>query len=1133
MSDRWGTEARAVLDPGLRGSVRVLGGPGTGKSSLLIEAAAARLAAGADPESVLLLTGSGRIGARGRSALTTELLRSREAGPCHAVIREPLVRSVHSYAFAVLRLAAQRSGSPPPRLVTSAEQDAIIAELLAGEIQDGPDTSTAWPAELRPALGTAGFAAKLRELLARCAERGVDARELQRLGRLCGRPEWTAAGQFARQYEQVMLLRAAVGTAAPQATTPALGAAELVGAALEAFAVDPELLAAEHARIGVLLVDDAQQLDPQAARLVRVLAAGAELTVLAGDPAQAVFGFRGAEPTLLLGDDPAQATASVTLTTSHRCAPEVARVISSVASRLPGGGKIEGTGTDSGTVTVKLAASVHAEAALIADMLRRAYLVDGVPWSQMAVIVRSVPRAASGLSHSLARAGVPVASPAVRGTLAEQPAAQALLTVLAAAVDGLDSERALALLTGPIGRADPVSLRQLRRTLRRADVGGPPREFADLLVEALSGDVGAPPAGGGLSWLPATQARPLRRVRAVLDGATRCHRRGEDPRYTLWTAWRRSGLQRRWLAACERGGPSGAQAGRNLDAVTALFDVADQYLSRTAGATLRGLIDHVGALQVPEVSPEPVVAAEQVTVLSAHAALGYQWDLVIIAGLQEGLWPNTVPRGGVLGTQRLLDVLDGIAENASMRAPLLAEERRLLVAAMGRARKRLLVTAIDGEASDETALPSPFFFEIARWASGGAGPGVSDGGDPLCSAPPHGGGPLHPAAPRLRPPRPGCAGLPDSSAGTKRPASSPEARSPLEPVTAPRVLSAAAVVGRLRGVVCAPPGAVGDAVRSCAASQLARLARAGVSGADPARWYGMTPVSTAEPLWSSAGHGAEHSNEHTVTLTPSSLQTLVDCPLRWLVERHGGTDARDLRSTVGSMLHALIAEPAGSESQLLTALERAWQHLPFESRWYSANELARHRQMIQTFLAWRAQTRRELTEVGVEVDVDGVLDEQSGAGVSVRLRGRADRIERDGAGRLVIVDVKTGKTPVSKDDAQRHAQLAMYQLAMAEGLSPASGSGSRSTEECSQSPGDEPGGARLVYLGRTGSGGATEREQDPLTAEARAKWRTVVRQAAAATAGPRFVARINDGCSHCSLRSSCPAHTGIDGPRPV
>jgi superfamily I DNA/RNA helicase len=512
MSFRWGPEARAVLDPGLRGVVRVLGGPGTGKSSLLIDAAAARIAAGADPESVLLLTGSGRIGARARSALTTTLLRSQELGPCRAVIREPLVRSVHSYAFAVLRLAAQRAGGPPPRLVTSAEQDAIIAELLAGEIEDGAAATTAWPAELRAALGTAGFAAELRELLTRCAERGVDPQRLQRLGRLCGRPEWAAAGQFAHRYEQVMLLRAAVGTAAPQATTPSVGAAELVGAALEAFAVDPELLAAERSRIGVLLVDDAQQLDPQAALLVRALAAGADVTLLAGDAAQAVFGFRGAEPLALLGAP----TPSVTLTTSHRCAPAVARAVSGLAGRLADGCEIEGTGDDSGSVDVRLAASAGAEATLIADSLRRAHLIDGVPWSQMAVIVRSVPRAAAGLSQALARAGVPVAAPADSGSLGERPAAKALLTVLAATADRLTDERALTLLTGPIGRLDPISLRQLRRTLRRADMDGPPREFGDLLVQALG--------GAGVSGLSPTQARSGRPGPRRGDGAVRRRR---------------------------------------------------------------------------------------------------------------------------------------------------------------------------------------------------------------------------------------------------------------------------------------------------------------------------------------------------------------------------------------------------------------------------------------------------------------------------------------------------------------------------------------------------------------------------------------------------------------------------------
>ena len=114
----------------------------------------------------------------------------------------------------------------------------------------------------------------------------------------------------------------------------------------------------------------------------------------------------------------------------------------------------------------------------------------------------------------------------------------------------------------------------------------------------------------------------------------------------------------------------------------------------------------------------------------------------------------------------------------------------------------------------------------------------------------------------------------------------------------------------------------------------------------------------------------------------------------------------------------------------------------------------------------------------------------------------------------MVVDVKTGKTPVSKDDAKRHAQLAMYQLAIAEGLLP---------------EGDSPGGGRLVYLGRASAAGPTERQQDPLTPDAMGEWRELVGNAAAATRGPQFLARVNDGCAHCPVRQSCPAQATADG----
>ncbi|MGH3580439.1 MAG: PD-(D/E)XK nuclease family protein, partial [Mycobacterium sp.] len=761
----------------------------------------------------------------------------------------------------------------------------------------------------------------------------------------------------------------------------------------------------------------------------RVLAAGAGLTVIAGDPNQSVFGYRGADPALLRTDTPA-----VTLTASHRCSVAVATAISGIARRLPAGegfGEFTGGADNPGSVSVRIAASAHAEAAVVADAVRRAHLIDGVPWSQMAVIVRSVPRAGAALGRALAAAGVPVDLPTAEPVLARQPAVHALLTVLGAAAEDVSGEAVLDLVTGPIGRVDPVSLRQLRRTLRRLD--NHQREFPELLADAVR----RVPAG-----VAPEHGRSLQRVGGVLRAAQRSRRAGEDPRSTLWQAWHRSGLQRRWVAAAERGGAAGSAAERDLDAVTTLFDVAEQYVTRTTGATLRGLLDHVDGLSLP-VTADRTARGEAVAVCSAHAVLDREWDFVVIAGVQEGLWPNTVPRGGVLGTQHLVDILDGVAEPGqpvSVRAPLVAEERRLLIAAMGRARTRILVTAVDSDSGDAEMLPSPFCAELAELATD----------DP-----------------------------------EREPA----------PVVAPRVLAPAALVGRLRAVVCAPDGEIDDEVRHCAATQLARLADAGVAGADPASWHGRSEPSTSEPLWS--------GDEHVVTVSPSTVQTLSDCPLRWLLERHGGSDSRDVRSAIGSLMHALVADSTKTENQLLAELENVWGALPFESQWYADNELARHGAMLSAFAQWRELTRRQLTEVGTEVAVDGLV------APGVRVRGRVDRLERDNADRLVIVDVKTGKSPVTKDDAQRHAQLALYQLAIAEGVLP---------------QGDEPGGGVLVYPAKPSAGGATERTQDALTPDAAVQWRDQVVAAAAATQGPAFVARVNDNCGHCPVRAMCPAH---------
>ena len=89
------------LDVGGWAPYRIRGGPGTGKTSALVDIAVAKLTDPfVEPESVLILTGNKRAAAALRRELSARVLAGSEG--VHAS-GEPLVRTVHSLAIAVLR----------------------------------------------------------------------------------------------------------------------------------------------------------------------------------------------------------------------------------------------------------------------------------------------------------------------------------------------------------------------------------------------------------------------------------------------------------------------------------------------------------------------------------------------------------------------------------------------------------------------------------------------------------------------------------------------------------------------------------------------------------------------------------------------------------------------------------------------------------------------------------------------------------------------------------------------------------------------------------------------------------------------------------------------------------------------
>lgn len=1187
---------------------QVLGGPGTGKTALLVDLVTARITDGADPASILVLTHTKQAAAALRDAITAQL--GPGAGGIPGASREPMVRTLHSYAFSVLRRHADLHGNPPPRLLTGAEQDAVLREMLRGDLADiEAGARGLWPPRLQPALALGGFAEQLRDLMLRATERGLGPEDLMALGREHDNDAWVAAGRFFQRYEEASMLRWSVGVAAPEATAPALDAAELVGAALDALAGDRNLLAAERDRTRYLLVDDAQHLDPQAATLVRAIGSGSASTVITGDPDQSVFTFRGADSRFLVDIDTVPQR-RIILRHNHRSGAPIRLATARIAARLPGSARhrvlpgqetqpatpadFEGAEPDSAnsgempelfahggpdledqsgatevgesSVRVRVLSTAAKEAALIADHLRRAHLTDGIPWSSMTVIVRSVPLSLAPLRRALLAAGVPVRRPAVAEPLARRRGAAwmvlALRVLLAGdpsrpgsrrAIDAMFSpEDAMDLLAGPLGGADQIALRRLRRGVRRtvldlertgalaaadpyADAADqfllwgeappPPPEMPEPepnpiddewlppepdpedplrpepepdwdIAERLPDDIdildaetlpAAPPVDRGpprpepeppavplidqssaevlrdlivgigeerlLDGLTEVEAAPLQRVLRAVRKARETQARGQGLEDVLWTLWTSSRLERRWFRQSRRGGAAGMQADRDLDAAVELFDAAAAYVDRLPKASIEGFVEYLLHQQIPQQGRPLTAEGEAVSLLSAHAAAGREWDVVAVAAVQEGIWPNPRARGTLLHTEDLVDLVAGVDPGAttSRAAPILAEERRLLLVACSRARRSLLVTAVESAAGDQDLVPSRFLTELL---------GDDDTGEP--------------------------GALPVADPG--------------------RALVMHALVAELRGVVCDPTTAPDR--RDRAAHQLARLADAGVPGTDPGDWYGTAELSSDRELWD--------DDDSPIGLSPSTVELLRTCPLRWALERHGGTDGDNPHAVKGNLVHTLVQALAGEvpEAQVRAALDQAWKTVDPATGWHSRQELRRTEAMLETFLAWVRTTRGELTQAGVEVPVDCVLPARADDERAVRIRGRIDRLERDAQGRFVIVDVKTGKTPVSAKAVADHAQLATYQVAAAHGAL---------DEEEADSPVADPGGARLVYVAKPhNKTGATERAQTALDAEGLETWRDTIHDAAAATRGPGYLAVRNDGCRHCPVAGSCP-----------
>ncbi|MET9956474.1 ATP-dependent DNA helicase [Streptomyces sp. NPDC006339] len=1146
---------RAVVEH-TEGPLLVLAGPGTGKTTTLVEAVAARMEAGADPERILVLTFSRKAAVELRDRMAARL----------GGRRPPQATTFHSYCYALVR-AHQDADlfAEPLRLLSGPEQDLAVRELLAGHIdlEKAGLGGIRWPDELRACLTTRGFADEVRAVIARSRELGLDPRALDDFARRVGRPDWRAAAGFLAEYLDVMDLQGV------------LDYTELVHrAVLLTESAAPGTLPAYDA----VFVDEYQDTDPAQVRLLRGLTAAAPTVVAFGDPDQSIYAFRGADVNGIL-DFPATFGGSVrVLGTSRRSGAALLAATRLLTQRMPlprlpaaaaRAHRELAPVRDGGRAEVYTYPTPSTETENIADLLRRAHLEDGVPWHDMAVLTRAAAPLPA-LRRALTSAGVPVETDAADTPLRHEPAVAPLLLALravataagspppgpapvggadpdgsapsaegadaaadagngrtapegaaepgagdadaaadepVAATNGpavaepddpgprsaavaepddpdprsaavaepddsaprsaapaeegapdvapppsgvwLDTETAIALLASPLAGMDPADLRRLGRALRdeeRAGGNAVPAPSDVLLARAL-----AEPER--LVAHDQTYARGAKRLGELLRAARNKLAAGGTAEEALWLLWNGTPWPTRLERASLRGGPAGRNADRDLDAVCALFETAARAEDRVGG---RGALNFLEELDAQEIAADTLTRRhtrpDAVRLMTAHRSKGLEWSLVVVAGVQEGLWPDLRRRGSLLEADRI--GRDGLAEPLTPGA-LLAEERRLFYVAATRARDRLVVTAVNAPAEDGDQ-PSRFLTELG----------------------------VEPKEVTGRPRRP---------------------------------LAVAALVAELRATTVDPDAS--PALRAAAAERLARLAALTdedghplVPAAHPDRWWGLAePTRSAVPL---------RDRDRPVALSGSALDQLANtCALQWFLGREVKADAPATAAQgFGNVVHVLADEVASGRTPadldvLMARLDSVWDALAFDAPWKSAQEKENARIALERFLHWHVMDRAGRTPAATEHDFDVTLP----AGpYEVRIRGSMDRVEADEQGRAYVVDFKTGKSAPTKDEVAHHPQLAVYQLAVREGA----------VDEVFGGRTPEPGGAELVHLRQAapkkegGDALPKVQAQQPLDGE----WvGDLLATAAGRVLDERFTPTTGQHCTTCAFRASCSA----------
>ena len=1006
-------EQAAVIGAPL-GPAVVVAGAGSGKTETM-SARVLWLVANelVRPDQVLGLTfttkAAGELATRIRVRLAQLRAFLGAGGPAGdpALAGEPTVATYHAYAGRLVAEHALRLGvEPSVRLLSEAMTWQLAQKVVRTYDLDVPELDNAESTVTNWVLDLAG------EL----AEHLVEPDELRRWTdelrtRVMAKPRRSASGRGVAGEPYAEVRRLLERAAARVALLPLVDRYQR--AKQDARAIDfgdqmeiaarvadrfPEVGRAERARYAAVLLDEYQDTGHAQLTMLRGLfgaSAGGHPVTAVGDPAQAIYGWRGASANNLIrfathfrtaAGDPAPV---LPLSTSFRNDEQVLDVANALSAEIrenvpalapgPRGGP--------GVVRAALLETVADEADWLADQVAAVWREDAADrrlragGRSVAVLCRR--RSQFDLVAGALRArGVPVELVGLGGLLAT-PEIRDLVSTLQVVSDPTAGAALARLLTGArwrVGGRDIAALGRRARSLaaRREEAAAGTRDVVSdaSLVEALD-DLGPPEL---------YSADGYRRMSTLAAELAALRQRTAQPLPDLVADVERTLLLDIEVAAAPDRDRAAGRA--HLDRFA---EVAADFSVDAEAPTLGAFLAYLAAAEDAERGLEAGVVdvdADRVQVLTVHAAKGLEWDVVAVPGLTVDVFPDLLSTRGsgwassaptlpypLRGDGSDLPVFDAITPRdqkgiddarkdfvEACKERAVREERRLAYVAATRARHLLLASGYWWDTAVRPRGPSTFLTELAAVR----GVQVDQWADP----------PADGATNPLPPPAP--VPWPADPLGARRPLVEQGAalvRGAGEPVADEGTLFAeedllalgwqreAEILLAERAAAAAPGGADVPLPGHLAVTDLVTLAR--------------DPLSLARRV------------RRPVPTRPAPLARRGTAFHAWLEERYGGERLLDLDELPGA-----ADEDAAPDDELALLQER--------------------------FLAsaWADRSPEEV-EVAFETVVGGVV-----------VRGRIDAVFADPDGGWTVVDWKTGDPP--RDGTAAAVQLAAYRLAWAE-----------------------------------------------------------------------------------------------------